>query len=217
MNRKVVFDFLEDLSKNNSKEWMDKNRSRYEESKSVLIEVFDPILEELKLIDPRIVQPNARKSLSRINNNLMFHPDRPTYKDHMGLGFGYGKGLADFYVHLGVHEQLIAGGLWHPSSEKLKLLRQEIDYEGEKLNSILNQPFFAKHFTLYEEDMLKGSPKGYASDHPHIHLLKMKSLAAFRPITREDFYSSSFDSMVIESYKAIVPLLDFANVAIQEH
>lgn len=216
MSRKKVFEFLEDLSKNNSKEWMDKNRSRYEEVKSILIETFDPILEELKELDPRIVQPNARKSISRINNNLMFHPDRPTYKDHMGLGFGYGKGLADFYVHLGVQEQLIAGGLWHPPAGKLKLVRQEIDYEGNKLEEILNRPEFAGHFILYEEDMLKGSPKGYASDHPHIRLLKMKSLAAFRPIGRKDFYANSFSDLVIESYRAIVPLLDFINEAIQE-
>lgn len=195
---------------------MDKNRSRYEDVKRILVETFDPVLDELKQIDPRIVQPNARKCLSRINNNLMFHPDRPTYKDHMGLGFGYGKGLADFYIHLGVNEQLIAGGLWHPPADKLKLLRQEIDYEGERLNQILNNPAFANHFVIYEEDMLKGTPKGYASDHPHIHLLRMKSLAAFRPIKRNDFYSDGFPELVIESYKAIVPLLDFANTAIQE-
>ncbi len=195
---------------------MDKNRSRYEEVKSILVEEFDPILERLKEFDPRIVQPTARKCLSRINNNLMFHPDRPTYKDHMGLAFGYGKGLADFYVHLGVSEQLIAGGLWHPSSEKLKLLRQEIDYEGERLDTLLKRPEFADHFIIYEEDMLKGTPKGYSSDHDHIYLLRMKSLAAYRPITREDFYSEAFSDMVVESYKAVVPLLDFANTAIQE-
>lgn len=216
MSEKKVFDFLEDLTRNNSKEWMDKNRSRYEEVKHILIETFDPILDELKQLDPRIVQPNARKSLSRINNNLMFHPDRPTYKNHVGLGFGYGKGLADFYIHLGLDEQLIAGGLWHPSADKLKLLRQEIDYEGERLSQILNNPDFANHFVLFEEDMLKGNPKGYSSDHPHIHLLRMKSLAAYRPITKTDFYSDAFSDLVIESYKAIVPLLDFANTAIQD-
>lgn len=216
MSKKKVFEFLEDLTRNNSKEWMDRNRSRYEEVKSIMVEVFEPILDELKQLDPRIVQPNARKSLNRINNNLMFHPERPTYKDHLGIAFGYGKGLADFYIHLGLNEQLIAGGLWHPSPDQLKLLRQEIDYEGNRLNEILKRPAFADNFILYEEDMLKGSPKGYSSDHPHIHLLRMKSLAAYRPIRRTDFYSEGFPALVIDSYRAIVPLLDFANTAIQE-
>lgn len=216
MSKAIVFEFLADLTKNNSKEWMDKNRSRYEDVKSVLVETFDPILDELKEIDPRIIQPNARKSLNRINNNLMFHPERPTYKDHLGLGFGYGKGLADFYIHLGLNEQLIAGGLWHPSPDKLKLLRQEIDYEGGKLKGILKRSGFANHFVLYEEDKLKGTPKGYASDHPHIDLLRMKSLAAFRPITIKDFLADDFQKLVVESYVAIQSLLDFVNTAIQD-
>jgi len=216
MSKKQIFLFLNDLVNNNSKEWMDKNRSRYEECKSILTEVFDPILDELKSIDPRIVQPNARKALNRINNNLMFHPDRPTYKDHFGIGFGYGKGLADFYIHIGLDEMLIAGGLWHPSNEKLKFLRQEIDYEGKELRLILNNSGFKKHFVLYEEDKLKSAPKGYSKDHPMINLLRMKSLAAMRPIAREDFLGEDFRDLVIDSYKIIAPLLDFANRAISE-
>lgn len=216
MSKQLIFEFLEELSVNNSKEWMDKHRNRYEEAKNVLVELFDPILERIRLFDPRVVQPNARKALNRINNNLMFHPDRPTYKDHFGVGFGYGKGLADFYVHLGVDELLIAGGLWHPPSYKLKLLRQEIDYEGEKLAITLKEQLYPKGFRLYHEDKLKSSPKGYSNDHPHIELLKMKSLAVFKPLSRGDFYSEDFSELVFDSYKAIVPFLDFINTAIAE-
>lgn len=213
---KNIFKFLEALTANNSKEWMDKNRAWYHEAKDEVVALFDPILEELKKLDPRIVQPNARRSINRINNNLMFHPDRPVYKDNFGVGFGYGKGLADFYIHLGLSEQLIAGGLWHPPSDKLKKLRMEIDYEGDRLNKILNTPAFKDHFVMYEEDKLKGSPKGYSSDHEHIELLRMKSLAAFRYITKKDIASPKFPELVIESYQAIVPLLDFINTAISE-
>lgn len=216
MNRSLIFDFLQDLVQNNSKEWMDKHRHRYESCKEVLIDTFEPILDELKRIDPRIVQPNARKCLNRINNNLMFHPERPTYKDHFGVGFGYGKGLADFYIHLGINEMFIAGGLWHPSSDKLKKLRQEIDYEGKEIKEILNEPHFKRHFELYQEDKLVNAPKGYSADHPNIDLLKLKSLAAFRPIEREDLLNDKFSALVIDSYRTILPLLDFTNRAIAD-
>lgn len=216
MNKSLIFDFLQDLVQNNSKEWMDQNRGRYEGCKEVLIDTFAPILDELKRIDPRIVQPNARKCLNRINNNLMFHPERPTYKDHFGVGFGYGKGLADFYIHLGVDEMFIAGGLWHPSSDKLKRLRQEIDYEGKEINEILNEPHFKQHFELYQEDKLINAPKGYSADHPNIDLLKLKSLAAFRQMERKDFLSDEFSALVIDSYQTIMPLLDFTNRAISD-
>ncbi|MBO3700583.1 DUF2461 domain-containing protein [Roseivirga sp. E12] len=217
MAKQNIFKFLEALSANNSKEWMDKNRSWYQDTKDEVVALFDPILEEITRVDPRIVQPNARRAISRINNNLMFHPDRPTYKDHFGVVFGYGKGLADFYVGLGVRETEIAGGLWHPDSERLKKVRMEIDYEGDKLSGILNSDAFVNAFELYKRDTLKTTPKGYPKDHEHIELLRLKSLAAFRQITRKDVYASGFSEMVVESYLAIVPLLDFINTAISDN
>lgn len=217
MGKQNIFKFLETLSANNSKEWMDKNRSWYEDTKREVVDLFDPILEEIKRVDPRIVQPNARRAISRINNNLMFHPDRPTYKDHFGVAFGYGKGLADFYVGLGVRETEIAGGLWHPDSDRLKKVRMEIDYEGDKLSKILSSEAFSKAFELYKQDTLKTTPKGYPKDHEHIELLRLKSLAAFRQITRKDVYSSHFSEMVVESYMSVVPLLDFINTAITDN
>ena len=181
-----------------------------------VVHLFEPILESLKEIDPRIVQPSARKSISRINNNLMFHPDRPTYKDNFGVVFGYGKGLADFYVGLGVREVEIAGGLWHPDSDKLRKVRTEIDYEGDKLQKIIESEAFKKCFEIFRRDELKTAPKGYPRDHEYIELLRLKSIAALRPLTRKDVLSNHFSDIVIESYMAIVPMLDFINVAIQE-
>jgi uncharacterized protein (TIGR02453 family) len=217
MSKKVIFEFLEALSENNSKEWMDANRSWYEDAKSEVVDLFEPILKELKEFDPRIVQPTARKAISRINNNLMFHPERPTYKNHFGLVFSHGKGIADFYVHLGINETLVAGGLWHPDSEKLKRVRTEIDYEGEKLQAILDAEPFNSWFQVFQEDKVKTAPKGYSRDHEHIHLLRLKSFAAIRPITRQDILGKDFQSLVIDSYRAISPMIDFINVAITDN
>jgi uncharacterized protein (TIGR02453 family) len=217
MSQKVIFEFLEALSENNSKEWMDANRSWYEEAKSEVAHLFEPILKELKEFDPRIVQPTARKAISRINNNLMFHPERPTYKDHFGLVFSHGKGIADFYVHLGIHETLVAGGLWHPDSEKLKKVRMEIDYEGGKLQEILDTEPFNSWFQIYQDDQVKTAPKGYSRDHEHIHLLRLKSFAAIRPISRQDILGEDFQTIVIDSYRAILPMIDFVNVALADN
>lgn len=214
MAKQVIFEFLKALTANNSKTWMDANRAWYQEARDEVVSVFQPILTDLKEIDPRIVQPDARKAINRINNNLMFHPERPTYKDHFGIGFGFGKGLADFYIHLGLSETFIAGGLWHPDSATLKRVRQEIDYEGEKLQQIIDAKPFSEWFELFREDALKTSPKGYSGNHPRIELLRLKSIAAMRPITREDIFSDHFHDLVLDSYRAIVPLLDFVNVPV---
>lgn len=214
MSKADIFKFIEALQANNSKAWMDANRSWYEETKEAVLEIIAPILKEIKAYDPRIVQASARKCLTRINNNLLFHPERPTYKDHFGIVMGYGKGKADFYIHLGLDELMLAGGLWHPSSAQLKKLRMEIDYEGQELEKVLNSPSFQSHFTLFQVDQLKNAPKGYPADHPHIEWLKLKSLAAFRPFSRKDLYSDHFGDITVESFKTLRPMLDFANRAI---
>ena len=125
--------------------------------------------------------------------------------------------MADFYVGLGVTEVEIAGGLWHPDSERLKKVRMEIDYEGDKLSAIISSKAFQDSYELYKQDTLKTTPKGYPKDHEHIELLRLKTFAAFRQISRKDVYSPYFGEMVIESYLAVVPLLDFINTAISEN
>lgn len=218
MPKTIIFEFLEALTSNNSKEWMDANRGWYEDAKTILVNTFDPILDKLKEIDPRIVQPNARKSIYRINNNLMFHPNRPTYKDHFGVGFGHGKGLADFYIHLGVSECFVAGGLWHPPADQLKKVRTEIDYEGERLRSIISAPRFRALFgNFWQEDKLKTAPKGFSNTHELIEILKLKSFAVVHSISRADVLSSGFNDLVVESYETILPLIDFLNVAISDN
>lgn len=216
MPAKTIYPFLEALTQNNSKAWMDTNRAWYQEAKEAVVELCDPILLELKSIDPRIVQESARKSINRINNNLMFHPDRPTYKDHFGIVFGYGKGLADFYLELGVEGNLIAGGLWHPTTEELKKIRSEIHFEGDRLQKVVTSKTFTDQFELYTEDALKTTPRGYDKEHPFIELMRLKSVAAYRNLPRKTALSLDFQQTVVASFQTLLPMIDFLNVAIKD-
>ena len=72
---------------------------------------LDQMNDKLAKIDPNYTQTSGRKSINRINNNLMFHPDKPIYKDHFGAGLDQVTKMGDFYIHLGISESFIAGGL----------------------------------------------------------------------------------------------------------
>lgn len=212
----LIYDFLEALTQNNSKAWMDANRNWYHEARDAVVELMDPVLLEIKSIDPRVVQDSVRQSLNRINNNLMFHPDRPTYKDHFGIGMGYGKGLPDFYIELGVRQNMVAGGLWHPSSAEIKKVRSEIHFEGDRLQQLIHSKAFTDRFELYRDDALKTTPKGYEKDHPYIELLRLKSVAAFEYFPKESAMQDDFRARVVSGYKVLAPMLDFLVTAIKE-
>ncbi len=210
---KELYAFLEELSTNNSKAWMDEHRDAYHRVRDHYILWLNELDVRLAAIDPNYSPTEGKRAIHRINNNLMFHPDKPTYKEHIGATMDRVKGKSDFYIHLGLEESFIAGGYYHPPSSILSSIREEIDYEGETLQSIIEAPQFRKNFEL-EDDRLKTAPKGYSTDHPHIDLLRFKSYAVIHPVSRKEVCSASFQDKVVRLYEIMMPFRNFLNRAV---
>lgn len=210
-----LFNFLERLQKNNHKEWMDAHRGEYHEVRDDFIDWLDSLNTKLAAIDENYYDTPGKKAINRINNNLMFHPNRPVYKDHFSGGLDQVSKQGDFYLELGLNECFIGGGYWHPSSKLLKSIREAIDYNGEEFVAILKNRRFKKTFgTMIEGDRLKNAPKGYSHDHPHIELLKMKSFAAGCNLSREQVMYPDFSKKVIDIYNTLLPFRRYLNEAV---
>jgi uncharacterized protein (TIGR02453 family) len=84
-----TFRFFKDLARHNRKEWMDKNRERYQ---TAVVQPFRQFLEELSpaALD---LNPNFDTSgrtgpnFSRINRDIRFAKDKTPYKTNMYLKF----------------------------------------------------------------------------------------------------------------------------------
>lgn len=215
MNFQRVFDFLERLNANNHKDWMDKNRSEYHKIKQDLYEWLLEIDKDLVNLDPDYYPVESKKAINRINNNLLFHPDKPVYKDHFGMGLDQKPGKSDFYIHIGIEECFLAGGFYKPKKSALNSIRDAIDYDGEKLKEILEDPVFKKNFNeLMDEDRLTNPPKGFGKAHPHIDLLKNKSFAAHKPLDRKIVLSSNFKDEILNTYEVLLPFRNYLNHAV---
>lgn len=212
-----LYDFLRDLQRNNSKEWMDENRKRYYEVRDWYIDWLDGLNIELAKIDDDYHDTSGRKAINRINNNLMFHPDKPVYKDHFGAGMdlgGNGK-QGDFYIHLGTSESFIAGGFYKPKKEILDSIRDAIDYNGAEYKKILNKKSFKETFDIINDgDSLKTAPKGYSQDHEHIDLLRLKTFAVQHDLTQKEVQSADFQEKCIHIYKEMKPFRAYLNKAV---
>jgi uncharacterized protein (TIGR02453 family) len=216
MDFKRLFEFLETLHSNNSKEWMDQNRDWYETVKADYVECLEDLDLKLSKIDKNYYSSSGKKAINRINNNLLYHPNKPTYKDHFGAGLDKRPKTGDFYIHLGIEEIFVAGGFYKPKSELLKSIRQAIDYNGEDFKNIINSKTFQNYFggLMEDEDKLKTSPKGFSQDHKHIDLLRLKSFAAMKPFDRKEVLADDFKDKVIETYKAMLPFRRYLNKAV---
>ena len=210
-----VFDFLRALDKNNSKAWMDEHRSTYYETRDFVISWTDDLNRALEKTDSHYVAIPGKKAITRINNNLVYHPNKPTYKDHFGVEVHQGGGRSSFYLHLGINGSFIGGGYYHPPKDVLSSIRDAIDYNGDVLKKIINRPSFANTFgTLEDEDALKTAPKGFPSDHPHIDLLRLKSFAVRHTITQKEIASDDFIDQVVTIYQKMLPFSQYLNKAV---
>ena len=213
----TTIDYLKSLKKNNNKEWFEQNRSLFEHAKADFLSLVETLLSYLSKLDPRYGELKAKDCIFRQYRDVRFSKDKSPYKTNMGAAFhldGKKGGKAAFYFHLEPGNSFVGGGLWMPDADKLKKVRQEIDYNFEKFKKIVQYKLYVETFgTLSHEDQLKNPPKGYDTENPAIEFLKLKSFVAAQPI-KDSELSEAVDQKVKQSFKAIAPFINFLNDSI---
>ncbi|MGB5983493.1 MAG: DUF2461 domain-containing protein [Nonlabens sp.] len=212
-----LYDFLRDLNENNNKEWMDEHRKRYHEVRDWYIDWLNELDVALGKADKNYNSTEGKKAINRINNNLLYHPDKPVYKDHFGAGMDLGNNgkQGDFYIHLGLEESFLAGGFYHPKKEILDSIRDAIDYNGEQYKKIINKKSFRETFDVMDDgDSLKTAPKGYSQDHKHIDLLRQKTFAVKHDVTQKEVTTGDFKQKCVDVYIEMKPFREYLNKAV---
>ncbi|MEL6389735.1 MAG: DUF2461 domain-containing protein [Bacteroidota bacterium] len=219
MNQRLasIWTFLEDLSANNSKEWMDEHRDRYYNAKANWLDQIQEILTTLSTHQPLYETLSPKDTITRINNNRVFHPDRPVYKGHFTFSpSSKSDQITSIFVAYGPEFTMIGGGLYRPDSSALSSIREAIDYDGEELRAIITDPTFVSLFggLSDEEPKLKTSPKGYSKDHKHIDLLRYKSFTAQLKPSKEELIKGNLTTIVEDAYLKLQPLTQWLTKAI---
>ncbi|HUZ60233.1 MAG TPA: DUF2461 domain-containing protein [Hanamia sp.] len=213
--------FLKSLKKNNNKVWFDKNREKYLAAKSDFEESVNLLLQQMVLFDEDLKELGAKNCTFRINRDIRFSKNKTPYKINFSASFNRGgkKSIyAGYYFHLQPGASFVGGGLWMPEPENLKKLRQEIDYCFPEFKKIISASTFKKHYGELEKDekqMLVNIPKGYDKDNPASNFLRMKSFIATKNMTDAEILSIDLTKEVIQSFKALMPLIKFINRAFE--
>ncbi|MCH7402900.1 DUF2461 domain-containing protein [Belliella kenyensis] len=218
MSRQYL-EFLKDLSENNTKEWMDENRALYLSVKDGFIQEVNEMLEEIKVLEPGMANLRPKDCVFRQNRDIRFSQNKAPYKTNLAAYFAVGGKKSEgpgYYLHIQPGSSFIAGGVWMPSAEVLKKIRQEIDYSGNLLVDILENPDFKSWFSGIEGDQLKTSPRDYDSDHPYIDLLRFKSFIVSTPLSDKEIKSGEFKEKTLSVFKVMKPFHDFLHQAIED-
>lgn len=219
MDFKLILSFLKNLSKNNDREWFEKNKPKYLTAKENFDAFVAVLLEKMVPVDGSLAGLNPKKLTFRIYRDVRFSKDKSPYKTNMGATFSGGGKLMQtpgYYLHIEAgNKSFIAGGLYVPPNDILAKVRQEIDYNPKKLQAILNNAKFKKVFGSFDDfDKLKTAPKGYPKDHPQLELLKHKSFIVSHYFTDKEVMDKKFLKNVVDTYKILKPLNDYLSEAI---
>ncbi|MFD1552383.1 TIGR02453 family protein [Putridiphycobacter roseus] len=213
--QKSIFKYINDLKKNNNREWFAENKDRYEFEKEHFILFADDLLNEVKQHD-HLENLNGKKSIFRIYRDVRFSKNKAPYKAHFSGSFKRAtKQLrGGYYFHIEPNNSFVGGGFWGPESKDLKKMRYNIAEFEDEFRAILNNKALKKQFGELQGDQLKTAPKGIDKAHPAIDLLRYKQYILTRSFTDEEVLSPNFMQEVNSAFKAMRPFLDFMSEAL---
>ena len=191
---KQIIDFLLRLSENNNKPWFDEHKAEYKQVKATFDAFAIDFMHGVEQFDPRVEGLALKDITYRINRDLRFTDDKRPYKWHMGVYVcpkGKKSGMAGYYIHLEPSSDtyFICAGLYNPTKEVVRSIRDEISYDGERFHQAVQQ---CEGFQLPWENALKRIPQGFNPDDPHSEYYRLKSFEIWKNVSQRDVLSKNF-------------------------
>ena len=207
----ALLEFLEELQANNTREWFEANRTRYER------DVQAPMLRFIGDLHPRLVRvapgfaADARKtggSMFRIHRDTRFSADKSPYKTHVAARFQHraqpkGEQGPTFYLHLEPGDSFGGGGIYHPAMPVLTRVRRAIVDDAKGWRAV------KKTGIEIEGDSLRRAPAGFDPTHAFADDLRRKDLYAIEAFTPREVCAADFLDRYVEACARVAPLVRF--------
>lgn len=216
-----TLDFLSQLSTNNTRDWFNDNKPRYEQLvRTPALRFIEDIAPALQLISPRF-QARPKKvggSLMRVYRDTRFSKDKTPYKTNIGIQFRHDAGkdvhAPGYYLHIEPDNFFLGVGIWRPDSRTLGKIRDAIVEKPDKWLAARNDAEFTNRFTLSGES-LKNAPRGIAKDHPLLEDLKHKDFIGICEWKKKAALSKNLLPNTIEHFERATPFMRFLCQALE--
>ncbi|WP_104138459.1 DUF2461 domain-containing protein [Cryobacterium sp. Y62] len=211
-----TFDFLDELEHRNEREWFQEHKPIYEiELKERMLAVIASLNLALGDFAADCVRP-PHKAMMRIYRDVRFSNDKSPYKTHLAAHWpprGLEKaGGAGYFLQVGVHGVMMAGGAYSPQPPQLRAIRDYVLEHHAELRSLLATPALARLAQPFGGNKLIRAPRGFPIDHPAADLLLNRSWALVSTLPGDVALDEKFTDLVIERFRAFQPVVDFLNV-----
>jgi len=159
---KEYISFFKELSANNTSEWFNANKKRYEQHvKAPFHQLVQEVIVLMKKMDPQITL-EPKDSVFRINRDIRFSNDKSPYKTYMAAVVSRGgrkdTATPGIYFQADGGSISIFGGSYEPDKENLARIRKAIAKDPKRVNKILQGKKFTDLFGKLGGDRYKILP-----------------------------------------------------------
>lgn len=220
MIEKSTLEFLDDLRRNNYKEWFHANRARYDAARENVLDNAAQLVEGIDRFDPSLGRPDVAKLIYRINRNLRFSADKRPYKTHFGVVMNADgdrhSPLSGYYMHVEPGGMsVVSCGLYitEEHAASLNKIRQAIDTHWGEFSAIVHDPVFRENVgdLCRDDKVLKRVPRGFRADSPAAEYLKLNHFYVWKQLPDALVTSPDYIPEALRLYKIMKPLNDFLN------
>lgn len=214
-----LYDFFGRLAANNNRPWFAEHKAEYEELRALWLADLQRVIDRLAQSDPRLKYLQAKDCVYRIYRDTRFSHDKTPLKPFFSAAIGPGGRRhqgAGYYVHFGIDETGLYGGIWCPESADLRKLRKAIVDNIEEFREIIDAPEMQRLYPGWTGPKLKTAPKGFPKDHPEIELLRLTEYGKWHNIGMDFFKQEDWPERMADLLQVLRPLNDFINYSLTE-
>ena len=207
--------FLRALKRNNRREWFQPRKEIYEtQVKAPMVELVTAVNSAMVRFAPMYTR-DPRAAIFRVYRDTRFSNDKTPYKTHIGAIFprqGMGKlEGAGLYFHVSSEEIEIAGGVYMPEPEVLRLIRQHLADHGDEFRAIVRGRTLRKLLGEVEGEKAARIPKGFACDHPEADLIRYKQVLFDLTLDPAVAATPKLLPEIVSRFRAMAPFIEFLN------
>jgi uncharacterized protein (TIGR02453 family) len=207
--------FFRDLDKHNQREWFEERKPFFlSHVKAPMEALVDAIGAGMLKFAPEAVT-SPQKAIYRIYRDTRFSGGKTPYKTHLGASFfrhDLGKHVAGgFYFEVSHKHAGIAGGVYSPTPENLRLLRIHIMDNHPRFLKLAQEKKLVAAMGELQGDRLTRPPKGFPPDHPAMSWIRCKHWYYWKELPAELATGPELLPALALRFRLMAPLNSFFN------
>ncbi|MFB3825977.1 MAG: DUF2461 domain-containing protein [Bryobacteraceae bacterium] len=207
--------FFRSLARHNDREWFLPRKQIYEDAvKRPMIELIEALNAGMMSFAPAYVT-DPGKAMYRIYRDVRFSGDKTPYKTHVAASF-FRRGsvkhtMAGYYFSVSPHEIEVAGGIYLPPPDNLRLVRDHIARRHQEFRRIAGDGALRRLMGELQGDRLSRVPKGWPAGHPAADLVKFKQYLYYVLLDPAMASTPKLFREVLARFRVMSRFIDFLN------